>query len=140
MRLFMRWLRMGTKILKVQELMDKYVNISLEEFIAIWGRFLQANVVFEICLTPNDTLHLDLVNLLSSQAKLVNIALKANDLSPEQFQRLVLPPKTKSLSIETNCFPLHSIGQLTDQLQLQSLQLSFDNTFHNETDEKVMML
>ena len=120
--------------------MDKQVNISLEEFIAIWGRYLQANVVFEVCLTPNGTFHLDLVNLLSSQAKSVNIALKANDLSPEQFYRLVLPPQTKSLSIETNCFPLYAIGQLTDRLQLQSLKASFDNTFHSETDEKVMML
>ena len=67
--------------MKVQELMDKQINISLDEFITMWSQYLQANVLFEICLTPNDTLHLDLVNLLSSQAKSVNISLKANNLS-----------------------------------------------------------
>ena len=129
-----------THIMKVQELMNNQFNMSLEEFICIWGLCIEANVVFEICLTPNDTLHLDLVTLLSSQARSVNITLKANDLPLDQIQKLILPPQTKSLSIETNCLPLFSIEQLTNQLNLQSLKVNYDNTFHDATEEKVMML
>ena len=109
-----------THVMKVQKLMNELVNISLEEFIFLWGQYLRANFVFEVDLTLNDTLHLDLVNLLCSQAKSVNIALKAKDLSPDQLHKLVLPTQTKSLSINTNCFPLSSIAHLTSQLDLQS--------------------
>jgi len=103
-----------THIMKVQELMDKFMYISLEEFIFLWGQYLQANIVFEVYLTPNDTLHLDLVNLLCSQAKSVNIALKAQDLSPDQLKKLVLPSQTKSLSINTSNFPLSSIARFNE--------------------------
>jgi hypothetical protein len=129
-----------THVMRVQELMEKQVDISLDEFVAIWGQNVHPNVTFEINVSATDTQPLELLHLLSSQSTSVHVALKVNDLSSGQFQNLLLPAQTKSLSIETNCIPLASIGQLVTPLKLTSLKVNYDYTVHNETDEKVMML
>jgi hypothetical protein len=120
--------------------MDRQLNVSLDEFVQIWGEYVTANVTFEIDYSPSQTLHLDILNILSSQSKSVNIALKATDLLPESFNALIIPPQTKSLSIQTDCMPIHAIRRLIAPIKLRSLTVDFDNSLRDEKGEKVMMI
>lgn len=129
-----------TNVKKIQELMGVQLDMSLKEFIEIWGKYVQGNITFEISILSDHTTQLDLLNLLSSKAKSVNLAVKVNEISTDQFDAIVLPPQTKTLSIETDCMSLASIKRLTAPLNLQSLKVTFNYNHYDETDEKVMML
>jgi hypothetical protein len=127
-----------TNIMKIQELMALQLDMSLEEFLGIWGQYVP-NVTFEISVLPDSSLQLDLLNLLSSQARSVNVALKIIEISPNQFNTIVLPSQTKTLSIETDCMDLSSVKRLITPLSLQALQVTYNYNHYDETDEKVMM-
>ena len=127
-------------VMKIQELVHKQMNISMEEFLEIWGQYLHADVTFEITVYDQTWYNLDLLNLLSSHANSVNIALKADDLSLDRLHSLAIPQQTESLSIDTNCIPLSAIGKLTSHLKLRTLKVNYTYTRHQETDEKVMMV
>src|SRR5277367_1335357 len=127
-----------TNIMKIQELMTLQLDMSLEEFLGIWGQYVP-NVTFEISVLPNSSLQLDLLNLLSSRARSVNVALKIIEISPNQFNTIALPSQTKTLSIETDCMDLSSVKRLITPLNLQTLQVTYNYNHYDETDEKVMM-
>ena len=128
-----------TNIKKIQELTGLQLGISLEEFVEIWGQYVEGNMTFEVSILPDNSTQLDLLNILSSKARSVNVALKINEISTNQIRSIVLPPQTKSLSIETDCLSLPSIKKLTAPLDLRSLKITFNYTYYDETDEKVML-
>lgn len=125
-----------TDFMKIQELMEKEMAVSLEQFIRLWGNYITAKIAFEIAYSLNDTRQLDLLHLMSSQSKSVNIALHAKEVSPT----LILAESTRELSIYSDSIPLNAIGRMIEPLRVSSLTVEFQNTFHDETDEKVMMV
>jgi len=127
-----------TNVMKIQELMGLQLDMSLEEFLAIWGQYVPS-ITFEISALANSSLPLDLLNVLSSQARSVNVALKINEISMNQFNTIILPSQTKTLSVETDCMHLPAIKQLITPLNLQSLKVTYNYNHYDETDEKVMM-
>jgi hypothetical protein len=127
-----------TNVMKVLELMGLQLDMSLEEFLAIWAQYVP-NITFEISVLPNSSLQLDLLNLLCSQARSVNVALKVNEIPTNQFNTIILPSQTKTLSVETDCMNLSSIKRLIAPLNLQSLKVTYNYNHYDETDEKVMM-
>ena len=116
-------------IMKIQELLEHQINISLEEFLAIWGP-IHPSINFEI----HNNHDLEILRLLSWDAKSTQLALKSDDLN------IVLPLQTRSLSIETHLIPLSAIGDLSAPLKLQSLRIHYTYTLRNDTDENVMVL
>ena len=127
-------------LMKIQELMEKQMDVSLEQFVNVWGNYVDAKIAFEIAYSSNDTLQLELLHLISRQSKSVNIALNAKGISPSQLSTLILPGNTRQFSISSDSVPLNIIAHMIAPLRVSSLTVDFQDTFHDETDEKVMMV
>jgi hypothetical protein len=129
-----------TDLIIIQELMEKQLDVSLDQFVSLWGNNIDAKITFEISFSVKDTHQLDLLYLLSSQSKSVNVAITAKDVLPTQLSSFILPENTRRLSINTDSLPLDAISQIIAPLKISVLTVDFQYTFHDETDEKVMMV
>lgn len=53
-------------LVKIQELMEKQLDVSLDEFVNLWGNYIDARITFEVMYSAKDNRQLDLLRLFSS--------------------------------------------------------------------------